>query len=1447
MTDPARGDRLRITCPACGSVASAPASAAGRSVRCGRCEHLFRAPAAPAPARVAPVPEPGSASAAPTVPEEEAAADEVAAGAEGDWRVGQVVLGLYEVAGVLGQGGMGRVYRVHHRGWGVDLAVKAPLRKALQAAGGAEAFEREAETWVGLGLHPHVVSCYYVRRVDGVPRVFAECVDGGSLQQALRERRVASAAAALDIAIQCAWGLHYAHEQGLVHRDVKPANLLLTTDGVAKVTDFGLAGARIAAAAPGAAGDQTTMAPGGAGGTPAYMSPEQWSGQPLTRRTDLWSWAASVAEMFLGQREWEMGPAAGEAFERCLGAPGGAALPLPPAAADVLRRCLAAEVDKRPRTLAEAAAALAEAYARLTRRPYARPCPEAGRDTADSLNNRAVSLIDLGRSGADELWARALRADPQHVESSCNQAMNAWTQGRIADEDLTARVQGAAAASADARAAELAAHARHALDGTPAVETLALKLDGAFAVAVAPRTGLVMAVSRSSPELRVWKPGGGPPRAVMLGDLRPRALAPTPDGSAVVVGGEGDAPQLFDLEGARPPRPMARFPGLTNAIAVTSDGRRAVAAGSDRVVRVFDLESGRLLQALEGHADAITCIALDARGRLAATGGFDGTVHVWDLEAAAAVHTLEAHRSRVTAVALTRDGAVLLTGGEDRALRQWDMARGTPLRTFLGPAAGVTGIALSADGREAFASSLDRTLRLWDLGAGTLRGLLRVNAPISGMAEGAEGLWLATASGPRQVRAEVRQWQPPYAVARPSSAREVEHRHATFLHRASLARQAVTEGDLGRALALAREARSVPGHERSAEALSLWDEVTSRLPHAALLAAWEAGRLEAHRDPVVSVAVARSGDRAVSGDLAGAVQLWDLIRLAPAGSLDGHDACVSAVALSGDGRLAVTGSWDRTLRVWDSEGRTLRRVLEGHGDYVNALDLAPGGRSVLSAGSDHTLRLFDLASGRQLGVFEGHDGPVSGCVFGPDGRFAISGGWDGTVRIWDLGSRAAAGVLEGHEAAVAAVAITADGLQAVSGGVDGTVRTWDLRLRRPLRVLKAHESEVTTLAVLPDGRHLVSAGRDRSVRLWDLARGTTVRTLPHTGAVLAAAALPSGNGVLCGGADLAVTMWRLDWEADERTRPRDAAGTGAAGVSPETGSAWEEIRRTAPRAAAREAAAQAARTVRRRLPGWRRLAVAAVVVLAAAGAVAVLAPRRAAGLGFSEHQAKRTREVLDAEAAPLRPGRDCSDAGYQEYLDLAREPVAAQATLACLLELRQPGVVDAFLRDLTLDGLEFGLAERRRRNATSFLAALGEPEVPSVCAWLRAPDPKVRSIAAHAVAAVGSASGIECFAEAARDADPGARAAAAAGIRLAVARRSIDPPRAWALSQALAADPVPEVRAAAVPLAGMFDYDHALAALAPLANDREAAVAAEARGLMAGLRNFKNLSPDLPY
>src|SRR5690606_22291803 len=124
--------------------------------------------------------------------------------------------------------------------------VKSPRPEMVLRALGVAKFEAECATWINLGLHPHTVTCYYVRRLGGIPRVFAEYVEGGSLLDWLRTRRLyeggpeAALARILDVAIQFAWGLGYAHVRGFVHQDVKPANVLLSQTGQVKVADFGL-------------------------------------------------------------------------------------------------------------------------------------------------------------------------------------------------------------------------------------------------------------------------------------------------------------------------------------------------------------------------------------------------------------------------------------------------------------------------------------------------------------------------------------------------------------------------------------------------------------------------------------------------------------------------------------------------------------------------------------------------------------------------------------------------------------------------------------------------------------------------------------------------------------------------------------------------------------------------------------------------------------------------------------------------------------------------------------------------------------------------------------------------------------------------------------------------------------------------------------------------------
>ena len=355
------------------------------------------------------------------------------------WQIGDVILDRYEVQQIFTSGGIVLVYRVHDRGWGMALAVKSPRPEFLKTAEQIESFEREAETWVNLGLHPHIVSCYYVRRLGGIPRIFAEFVEGGTLADWIRSRKLykggrdQSLRSILDVAIQFAWGLHYAHEKGLVHQDVKPGNVLMAKDGTAKVSDFGLASARRVSAddtAVAARPGQNILVPGSGFMTPAYASPEQLRGEALSRETDVWSWAVSLLEMLVGEVTWASGLAAPAVLEQLDDGQIGDDL------RDLLGSCFGTSTKARLTSFVPVLESLMRCY-KSRFGEYDRCQPDEVRLSSDALNNKGVSLLDIGRmeEGCEALQC-ALNVNPRNTHAKFNLLVTEWRQARISDEQV---------------------------------------------------------------------------------------------------------------------------------------------------------------------------------------------------------------------------------------------------------------------------------------------------------------------------------------------------------------------------------------------------------------------------------------------------------------------------------------------------------------------------------------------------------------------------------------------------------------------------------------------------------------------------------------------------------------------------------------------------------------------------------------------------------------------------------------------------------------------------------------------------------------------------------------------------------------------------------------------------------------------------------------------------
>ena len=200
----------------------------------------------------------------------------------------------YKITAKLGEGGMGVVYKAEDTKLERPVALKFLRSDAIEDEEHKARFLREARAAASLN-HPNICVIHEIDEVDGSPFIAMELIEGDSVKERIKARPL-KLEDALDIACQAAQGLQAAHEKGIVHRDIKSANLMVAPRGQVKILDFGLAQL--------AERSQLTKT-ATILGTPAYMSPEQAQKQPTDRRTDIWSLAVVIYEMVAGKLPFE--------------------------------------------------------------------------------------------------------------------------------------------------------------------------------------------------------------------------------------------------------------------------------------------------------------------------------------------------------------------------------------------------------------------------------------------------------------------------------------------------------------------------------------------------------------------------------------------------------------------------------------------------------------------------------------------------------------------------------------------------------------------------------------------------------------------------------------------------------------------------------------------------------------------------------------------------------------------------------------------------------------------------------------------------------------------------------------------------------------------------------------------------------------------------------------
>src|SRR3972149_4806516 len=251
-------------------------------------------------------------------------------------------LGHYRVLEKIGAGGMGGVYRAHDERLARDFALKVPPASSFADQTARARLLREARTASKLN-HPHICTIHEVGEADGQAYIAMELVEGRPLSelvsgQALPTERVGR------YGQQIADALAHAHERGVVHRDLKSANVVITAEGRAKVLDFGLAKRlREEELEEGTRSQASLTAEGAVMGTLAYMAPEQLRGQAADARTDIWALGVVLHEMLAGERPFQgnSGYELSAAILREKPGPLPAKVPVPVRA--VVERCLAKE------------------------------------------------------------------------------------------------------------------------------------------------------------------------------------------------------------------------------------------------------------------------------------------------------------------------------------------------------------------------------------------------------------------------------------------------------------------------------------------------------------------------------------------------------------------------------------------------------------------------------------------------------------------------------------------------------------------------------------------------------------------------------------------------------------------------------------------------------------------------------------------------------------------------------------------------------------------------------------------------------------------------------------------------------------------------------------------------------------------------------------------------
>ena len=807
-------------------------------------------------------------------------------------------LGPYQVVREIGRGGMGVVYLAHRADTEYQQQVAIKLAWPGQESGQiVQRFRQERQILANLN-HPNIARLLDGGTTEeGLPYVVMEYIAGAPITTYCDEHQL-SITERLKLFVTVCAAVTCAHQNLVIHRDLKPTNILVTEEGAVKLLDFGIAKLLTPQ-------DQTNPVTltGWHLMTPEYASPEQVRGAPVTTSSDVYSLGVVLYELLTGHRPYRFKNRTLPEFARVIceeepekpssvisqvetvAGPSGDA------------RQHATLIDANVATLldGELPAQSPRQHSHPPRTPESVSLPREGRP--EKLRARLAGDLD-------NIALMALRKEaPQRYQSV--EQLSADIQRHLHGEQVSARED-----TLGYRLGKFVRRHRVGV-GTAAALTLIL-IAGIVTTSWQARKAIEQArVNRRllyAAQMNLAEQAWETTNIARLRDLVESQQPRQGDrGEEDLRGFEWyylwrlyhHNGELFSLRHAKE----------VWSVAFSPDGSKLAAGDDDGKVKLWDTATGKELAALSGHAKGISSVAWPRDGQKLVTASYDQTARLWDAATGQSLATLKGHSKRVNAAAFSPDGKKVATGSDDGTVKLWDAVTGSEVMTIRSHATWVRSLAFSPDGRKLATGHSDKpTLKLWDAVTGReLRAFNEDFGLIRSIAFSPDGNRLATGSNDRTAKL----WDV-------KTGRELAlfKGHTSGIH-------AVAFSPDGQRLVTGSADRTA----------KLWD----------VAAGQELATLKGHSGQVWSVTFSPDGKQLATCSDDFTAKVWDIAAALELTTLKPNQN-VNSVAFSPDGRKLVTTGNGFAAKLWDAITGQQLATLKGHTYYLTSVAFSPDGK-----------------------------------------------------------------------------------------------------------------------------------------------------------------------------------------------------------------------------------------------------------------------------------------------------------------------------------------------------------------------------------------------------------------------------------------------------------------------------------------------------------------------